>query len=460
MHNTPINKKRRHFLKQCVRQSLLGAGAYATLGSLGMLKAMAADTAGYKAMVCIFLYGGNDSFNMVIPRSTEEYNAYAAARQTLTIPKEQILAINPTTSDGADYGFHPAMPEVQGLFEAGKLAVLANVGALTEPTTRDDYKNKRVTLPPRLFSHNDQQDFWQSLNPDNALPVGWAGRMADLLASANQNPQLSMNISLSGRNLLQVGQSTAPYFMSPGGVITINSLDPLSANAQERRRAATYDAVLNNTTGHLFGDEFTKMKRRAIDLAVEIDSALGRINPVTTVFPAENNLGVALRTIANMIAARDELGFSRQIFFVGVGGWDTHANQLTRHPALLTEVSQAMKAFYDATEELQVADKVTTFTASDFGRTLTTNGDGSDHGWGGHQLIMGGAVKGKDIYGEMPDMIIEGPQDSGRGRIIPTTSIDQYSSTLGNWFGLTQNETLDVLPNLANFNTTNLGFML
>jgi len=456
----PNRQDRRKFLKQCVRYSLAGAGAYATMSSMGMVKAMAADTSGYKALVCIFLYGGNDSFNMVVPRSTAAYDQYAQVRQTLAVPKEALLPINPSTTDGADYGFHPAMPEVQSLFETDKLAVVANVGALVEPTNRNDYKNKTVAVPPRLFSHNDQQDFWQSLNTDGTLPTGWVGRMADLLSSANQNPDLSMNISLSGSNLLQVGNSTIPYFMSPGGVITIKTLDPISSNAQERRRAAAYDAILSNQTGHLFGDQFAKLKRRAIDLSVEVEGALGRINPITTVFPAENKLGVALKTVANMIAARNELGFSRQIFFVGVGGWDTHSDQLTRHPALLTEVSQAMSAFYQATEELQVSGDVTTFTASDFGRTLTTNGDGSDHGWGSHQLVMGGGVKGGDIYGQMPELAIEGPQDSGRGRIIPTSSIDQYSATLAGWFGVSPSESQDIFPNLANFNNTDMGFML
>lgn len=451
---------RRDFLKRFASTTLAGAGTYATLGSLGMMNAMAADTSGYKALVCVFLYGGNDGFNMIVPRSNAEYNEYATARQNLALPSNDLLPINPNASDGVEYGLHPSMSHIQNLFEAGALGIISNVGALITPTTRNDYITSGHPLPPRLFSHNDQQDFWQSLKTDVVQPVGWAGRMADLLHSANANPRLSMNISLSGSNLLQKGNETTPYFMSRNGVIPVRGLESSSQNAQTQRRISAFNALLQNNPEHLFGTEYASIKRSGIDLSQEITDALAASTPVTTTFPAENNLATALKTVANTIAARNQLGLSRQIFFIGVGGWDTHGNHLSQHSRLLGQISEALSAFYAATGELGLENQITTFTASDFGRTLTSNGDGTDHGWGSHQLVMGGAVKGKDIYGEMPPLIIEGPQDSGRrGRIIPTISVDQYVATLAHWFGLTQNETLEIFPNLNNFSTVDLGFM-
>jgi uncharacterized protein (DUF1501 family) len=455
---------RREFLKHCVNSTLMGAGAYAALGSLGMVNALAAPAADYRALVCVFLFGGNDSYNMVVPASNTEYAAYATARQNLAVPQAELLAINPVINDGASYGFHPAMPEMRTLFESGQLAVMANVGALVVPTTRNDFNNQSVPLPPQLFSHNNQQDFWQSLQPDVAQPTGWAGRMADLLASVNTNQKLSMNISLSGRNLMQVGDLSFPYNLSPGGVQNYAGMSSTGNDQQQLRYnifQGLLDKELNDTSRHALIREFARVRDRAGDLAEEISLALSNAPAITTVFPTQNNsLASSLRMVANMIAASGDLGVKRQIFFVGFGGWDTHASQDTRHPELLGNVSQALKAFYDATVELGVQNQVTTFTTSDFGRTLTSNGDGSDHGWGGHQLIMGGAVKGQDIYGKMPEIVIEGPQDSGRGRIIPSTAVDQYSATLAKWYGLSDSDMSEVFPNLQNFNSQDLGFMI
>jgi len=283
--------------------------------------------------------------------------------------------------------------------------------------------------------------------------------MADAMLSSNTNPDLSMNISMDINNLMQIGDTTIPYTMSGSGVVPMLGFDRASGNAQEQRRILAFDAMMQNAGSNIFGDEYLRVKSRAEGLSSTISQALASVPDSTVLLPEDNNLAATLQTVGKMIASRNTLGMSRQIFFVGLGGWDTHADQLTRHPALLSTLSQALNYFSQVTDELALADKVTTFTAADFGRTLTSNGDGSDHGWGGHQLVMGGAVNGGEIYGQMPEIIIEGPQDSGRGRIIPTTSVDQYASTLASWYGLAPGDIVDIFPNLGNFSTPNLGFV-
>ena len=450
-----LSNSRRGFLRNSVA---LGAGA-SVMSSMGISKAMAQSNGDYKAMVCIFLYGGNDSFNMVVPRSDSAYQQYAQARQTLAVDQSALLPITAASADGNEYGFHPGMEAAQTLFQTGNLAIQANVGALVEPTTRDSYLGQTVALPPRLFSHNDQQDFWQSLAPEAPMPVGWAGRLADLLGNQNTNQQLSMNISLSGANLMQFSSSGLPYNVSPSGVIPLLGVSPDAAGQQEQRRAQAYQALLEKNNLSLFSDEFANTRLQAQALAGDVGGALENVAPFNTSFP-QGQLGASLNMVAQLIGASDALDMSRQIFFVGFGGWDTHSDQATRHPLLLTELSEAMASFYAATEELGLQNSVTTFTAADFGRTLTSNGDGSDHGWGGHQLLMGGAVRGQDIYGVMPEIEIGGEQDSGQGRIIPTTSVDQYGATLARWFGVEENQLNSVFPNLANFSSSDIGFML
>lgn len=451
--------QRRNFLKSCLSKSVAGAGAYASLSSLGMMNTFAQTSGDYKALVCLFLFGGNDSYNMLIPTSNSAYNQYSDAREGLAIPRADILRASASGSDGNDYGFHPSMEGVRTLFNQGNLSVVGNVGALVAPTSKADYENGRVPLPPRLFSHNDQQDFWHSLKTDVPQPRGWAGRMADAMVDANRNSRLSMNISMSGRNLFQVGDNTSPYAMSSSGIVPMGGLNRSSRNAQEQRRIEAFDAMMKNSYDNVYANEFAKVKSRSEMLSTFVGDALSSVPSFTTPLPAENRIAQSLSTVAKMISSRSTLNMNRQIFFVGVGGWDTHSDQLSRQQGLLKSLSDALKYFYDLTVEMRLQDQITTFTAADFGRTLGSNGSGSDHGWGGHQLVMGGAVDGKKIFGEMPELVIGGAQDSGRGRLIPTTSIDQYAATLASWYGLSASDIADIFPNLGNFSNVNLGFV-
>ena len=445
---------RREFLKKIALTTLGGSSAFSLLGQMNLAHASIADATDYKALVCVFLFGGNDGFNMLIPSSDIDYNVYAQTRQTLAINQTSLLGLNPSQNQSVNFGLHPSMSGVQELYNSGHLAFLSNVGALIEPTTKTAYQNSSVLLPPRLFSHNDQQDFVMSLET-NQFPQGWASRMADLL-SENSN-DLSMNITLSGNNTLQGGGLNTPYTLNPNGVQRLNAINFTSTGARAQIRAQTFLDILNQGSENPFVDEYAKLQSRSIDLGNTVTEALDNLPELTTTFNTSSNLAIRLRMIANMIAVRQSLGVKRQIFFVGIGGWDTHGDQLDRHTALLGNLSTSLKSFYDATVELNIANQVTTFTASDFGRTLTSNGDGTDHGWGGHQIVMGGAVNGGRLIGDLPDLNIGSDIDVGRGRVIPSTSIDQYAATLSQWFGLSASEIRDVFPNLANFNQTDLG---
>ncbi len=453
-----LKKQRRDFLTRSLAGLLAGSGGASVLNSLSVTNALAQQGGEYRALVCLFLYGGNDSFNMFVPRSAGQYSAYREARRNLAVDSGQLLGVDPVGSDGSQYGFHPAMPEVRDLFTNGRVAVLGNVGPLVVPTSRDDFIQERVPLPPRLFSHNDQQAFWQSLNPDAPFPSGWAGRMADAMLSSNVNRQMSMNVSMSGINLMQTGRTSIPYILSTRGVDATKSQTQKTGFGRLERRNAAMQALLNANAGHLFGNEYRSVMSRALDLNSDIRSVLASTSVPPVGFPG-SQLGQSLAMVTRMISIREQLGLSRQIFFVGFGGWDTHSAQNSRHPALLSTLSQAMGAFYRATEYMGLSHQITSFTAADFGRTLTSNGDGSDHGWGGHQLVMGGAVNGNRIYGQMPEYRIEGGADSGRGRIIPTTAVDQFGATLARWYGLSESDLSDVFPNLDAFGSSNLGFL-
>ncbi len=444
---------RRQFLQR------LAATGLATPNLLGALAALAsrpaaAATGDYKALVCIFQLGGNDSFNMVIPRSNAEYNEYAAARQTLAIAQADLLPINPLVGDGADYGLHPAMPEAQVLFEAGELAIAANVGALVVPTSRADYLSGAVPLPPNLFSHNSQQNFWQSVEAFEAQNVGWAGRMAELMAPLHGGGVLPINCSLSGANLLQVGTQSSAFNVNASGAPNISGF----GSANRKAAVEAMYAATGTANGHFFQTAFAETMERSFGLSDALRVALETVPAPTTVFAADG-LSQNLRMVAHIIASREQLGMQRQVFFVGFGGWDTHDDQLPRHVDLLGTVSRALAAFQAEMTLIGCNDNVTTFTASDFGRTLTSNGDGSDHGWGSHHLVLGGAVNGQRIHGQMPTMVIDGPQDSGRGRIIPDISVDQYGAAMARWFGVAETDLDALFPNLANFAVRDLGLL-
>ena len=456
MKKFEIDMKRREFLRRAGGVAMGSSALYASLSSLQMANALVMPGDSYKALVCIFLAGGNDAFNMIVPTSKPENDAYLATRLTLALDKNTLLPIKPATKLAAEYGLHPSMSGIKRLFDAKKLSFVANVGALIEPTTKAAYAGRSVKVPPQLFSHNDQQTFVQSLQ-SVAPRTGWMGRAAELMRTANLNQKLSMNVSLSGSNIWQTAGSTIPYSVDYNGIKSLSYYNKASGDTREQLRAKTYQQLLSQTYDNVYQREYARTQNRAWELADELKAVLDTQPAMTTVFPSSNGLAASLNMVAKLIAARSPLNMTRQTFFIGMGDFDTHGNQLERHTNLLKQLGDALSAFYDATLELGVADKVTTFTASDFGRTLTSNGDGTDHGWGSHQMIMGGAVAGGDIVGTMPSLQIGSNDDIGEGRVIPTLSMDQYTATLANWYGLPTTNFGDVFPNLVNFSAPTLA---
>ncbi len=462
---------RRRFIGQACCAAVGATGFLSSLASLRLIAAAAspdgsavsgnATASDYKALVCLFLQGGNDANNLIIPVDTASYAAYAAARSNLALPQAGVLPITPRTSDGRSWGLHPALAEIRQLFGSGQAAVLANVGTLAFPTTLAQYRSGSYTLPRQLYSHSDQQVQWQSSLPDQPATSGWGGRLADLVNAVNTSNQLSMSISLAGTNFFQVGRTVSQYAISSSGAITFSGTtggnNPLRYTAQKDLFAQSNPALLDTAFGGLSSASIANS-----DL---VNSALAGAPTLATVFPT-TSLGNQLKMVARLISTSASFGLKRQIFFCQVGGYDLHAAQVTAgdtvngaHATLFSQLSQAVAAFYNATVELGVANQVTTFTASDFGRTLSSNGDGSDHGWGSHHLVVGGAVRGTDIYGQMPDLALNGANDTGRGRWIPTTSVDEYAGTLATWFGVSATNLPTVLPNIGRFAHPNLGFL-
>lgn len=460
MNSHGSSDSRRRFLARSAQIALGSAAAWATLGRLQMAHAASRDSDdSYRALVCVYLFGGNDSFNMVVPRTASAYANYQAARPNLSIPLANLLPITPQSGGaGTDWGLHPAMSALQSLFESGQAALLANVGPLAAPTSRLDYEAGRVPLPPELFSHIDQQAYSMSMGNETAAKSGWGARIADRLASAGYRAGTAFptSISLSGSNMWQAGAEDGVYAMGSNGPTRIN--DTLRGDSTWSRvipRREAFLKLLDNAhnDGSLLAREHARMSKRALDFSEFAYGAINAAPALTTPFPppGENRLADSLLTVARTIAARETLGQKRQVFFVGLGGWDTHDNLLADHEQLLRTLSDALSLFYRATVELGVSRQVTAFTMSDFGRTLNNNGDGTDHGWGGHSWLVGGDVVGRRIYGQMPEMRLGTELDVGRGRLIPTTAIEQLGSTLARWSGLRYGDALEIFPNLRNF---------
>jgi uncharacterized protein (DUF1501 family) len=444
---------RRTFIRQAACAALTTTGILNTILDLRRLSAAPLDTSDYKALVCLFLYGGNDANNLIVPHDNSGYASYLSARGALAIPQASLLPLTMLNGDGRDFGFHPNLPELQALFNQGKLGVVANVGTLVAPVTRAQYLAGGAAVPPQLFSHADQSVQWQTSVPDIISKTGWGGRMADMLQSLNAGSQISLNISIAGTNTFEVGNTVLPYILSPNGSVGLAGFDG-SANANIRLQA--FKDLLALPHNNLFEKAYSDTVSRSIAANDLLTSALSGVPAFQTVFPT-SNLGAQLNMIAKLIAARNNLSMKRQIFFCSVGGYDTHGDQLTGQANLFIELSQGLNAFYAATNELGLAGNVTTFTASDFGRTYPTNGTGSDHGWGSHQLVLGGAVQGGRLFGSFPTLAVNGPDDTGQGRWIPTTSVDEFSATLATWFGVSPSDLSTVLPNIGRFAHPNIG---
>ena len=445
---------RRTFIRQAACAALTTSGLLNTIFDLRRLSAapitMASD---YKALVCLFLFGGNDANNVIVPHDTAGYASYAAARGALALPQTSLLPLTLQNGDGRDFAFHPSLVELQSLFNQGKLGVVANVGTLVAPITRAQYLAGGAAVPPQLFSHADQSVQWQTSVPDQISRTGWGGRLGDVVHSLNGNSQISLCISIAGTNTFEVGNTVIPYTVSQNGSIGLAGFDG-SANANVRLQA--FKDLLALPHNNLFEQAFSDTVSRSIAANELLTSALAGVPTLQTVFP-NTSLASQLKMVAKLIAARTNLSMQRQIFFCSVGGYDTHGDQLTGQANLLIELSQALSAFYAATTELGVAQNVTTFTASDFGRTYPTNGTGSDHGWGSHQFVLGGAVQGGRLFGTFPTLAVNGPDDTGQGRWIPTTSVDEFSATLATWFGVSASDLATVLPNIGRFAHPNLG---
>jgi uncharacterized protein (DUF1501 family) len=492
----PIDHARRAFLRRAGALGVSGVALPTALNLAAIGEAAAFNNSDYKALVCVFLYGGNDYANTVVAYDDASYDAYHKIRSSdgssgpgartesgIALGQSDLAAtiLNPTIAlpNGRSYALHPKMTGMASLFNSGKAAVQLNVGPLVRPLTKAQYSSSNRQLfptPPKLFSHNDQQSIWQSSRAEGST-IGWGGNLGDIALSSNTN-SLFTCISVTGNAVFLSGDTALQYQVSTTGAVRIQGATSNVYGSANVRAALA--AVAQQARGHALENEYNRVTKRAIDAESQFNSALSGVTLATSFQQRDQNNAVVansladqLRMVARIIGARTTLGNTRQVFLVSLGGFDLHDNLISNQPGLLERVSFAMKAFYDATVELGVAEKVTAFTASDFGRTLSSNGDGSDHGWGGHQFIVGGAVKGKAFYGYAPPVSVgstANPDDQwhvGQGRLLPTTSVDQYAATLGRWFGANPSELASALPNLSNFNVSaggidypsNIGFM-
>jgi len=449
------NFTKRDFLKA---SAAFGLGSAANVFSSFEALAQTAQTEDYRALVCVFMFGGNDANNMLIPTDSAGYSSYAAARSNLALPAASLLSIAPSNTT-TKFGLHPAMAGVANLFNGSastpaSAALVANVGPLVVPTTKAQWNARSVPLPDNLFSHSDQQSQWQAAQyerPSN----GWGGRLAERLVDEGTNNRGYSVLSVTGGNLWETGdRNLSAYKVSASGNFGFDFYNPKGSDPL----SIAITETLATPYSHLFEQGFVDVMGRSIEVQRILTSALeGTI--LTTAFP-NSSLGNQMRMVARLIAARQKLGLKKQCFFCSIGGFDTHGeDQLTRQAELLGDVSGAISAFYAATQELNIQNNVTTFTASDFNRTFTSNGQGSDHGWGGHHVVVGGGVQGGKLFGRFPDQTVRGPEDSGaQGNWIPTTSTESYAATLGRWFGANDEVLRQVFPRLSGFDA-NVGFL-
>ncbi|MEM1321225.1 MAG: DUF1501 domain-containing protein [Bacteroidota bacterium] len=463
---------RRKFLGTASCAAIGTTTFFSTLFNLGMANAAAGRTAklatttgsgNYKALVCILLAGGNDSFNMLVPTESGAYAAYATTRSNLALAQNTLLGLNPLVGNQPSLGLHPSMPEVQQLFNSGRLALVSNVGTLVEPTTKAQYESGGVRVPLGLFSHSDQIQQWQTSVPQSRSAYGWGGRMADILHSMNANQNISMNISLSGRNIFQSGNSVAEYTIRPEGTgsVGIEGYGNGNGDLLEQVKTTAINSLMEQQYTDIFRKSYADVIKNSQSTHELFSTAVGGVNLSTTFSPSY--LSQSLNMVAKTIAARSSLNVCRQTFFITFGGWDHHDEVLNAQTQMLAVVSRALNEFNNAMNELGVADDVTTFTISDFGRTLTSNGNGTDHAWGGNAMVMGGKVNGGQIYGTYPDLALNSSLDVGNGVLIPTLSTDEYFAELAQWFGVSNTDLQNIFPNILNFYspsaTPPIGFM-
>ena len=467
------NISRRKFL---VQANCAAVGTASLLSSLLSLRLTAgaisaSSFSDYKVLVCLFLNGGNDSFNMLMPRETGAYQEYEIVRggvydagsnsSGLAHSQNSMLPITSQGQSFSEFGIHPDLPYLKQLYDNQELAFVSNVGSLIEPMSLSDYTDKTKPIPQGLFSHPDHQVHWQTLVPQvrGTSPKGWGGRMSEVMANlgANHQSNIAMNISLSGTNVLQTGISTVPYITDPNGAIQLKnySSDPTLQMSVDNLLSAHYHNVYSRT--------LAKTSRTSIDAAVQFKNALDSLADPYDPDQIKNTLGdnytrttARLTMIPKIMQARNDLNMNRQIFFVERGGWDHHQEVMGSQSDLFVEINKAIEIFWEEIKTLGLQNNVILYTASDFGRTLTSNGNGSDHAWGGNHFIIGGNVNGGKIYGDYPVLAENGPNDVGRGRILPTTSVDAYMAELAGWFGVPASEMTTVIPNINNFSFASL----
>ena len=451
---------RRAFLRRAaLTTAYAGTPFAANLAAIADASALAFND--YKALVCIFLFGGNDQSNTIIPYENGAYASYLDARPAISLPQSSLLPLDLVGHTGPQLALNPALAAIKPLFDAGRCAIMANVGTLAYPTTMAQLRNRSVQTPLGLFSHSDQQSAWQTGLPTRSSPTGWLGRIGDLTASSyNAGSNVSICMSLAGNNIMQAGSSVVQYQVTTQGPVVIDTMDSTHWR-YNAAMAGAMNKLLTESRANMLEQAYTTIGARAIATGQTAKDALAAVPAMTTVFPA-GGLAAQLRMVARLIGARVSLGHKRQIFFVSHGGYDFHDNLVEGQGGRLAELGNAMAAFHAATVEMGVAQNVTTFTASDFGRGLQSNGRGSDHGWGGHHFVMGGAVNGNRLYGQWPTVALGGAEDVGQGRLLPTTPVDRYAATLASWFGVPAANLPVVLPNLTRFATVanaSLGFM-
>ncbi|MBX2882111.1 MAG: DUF1501 domain-containing protein [Granulosicoccus sp.] len=454
------NYTRRKFLRLGT-QTLCGAGL--ALGSSPWHTLAQAATGelsqhqDYRALVCIYLAGGSDGFNLLVPTDDAEYNEYAGARRHLAVAKSKLLPLAVRNAGMPNVGLNDDAASLIPLYDEGRLGFVANVGTLIEPTSREAFENHTVELPAQLFSHSDQEIQWQQLQSNVATRNGWGALAAQQLAAGQDRDYLT-SITLAGSNYWQASNAKRPFSVNPDGVARYYGMDSPESSWQQPRREA-FQRVMQQQQSHIFAKAYADLQQRAFSITEELGALLDASAPLAQPIPENNSLAEQLAMVARLINVRESLGMSRQIFYVNMGGWDVHDDQSREQPELFAQLSQAMSFFQNEIDNSGMSQNVTTFTASDFGRTLTSNGDGTDHGWGNHHMVMGGAVNGGDVVGAMPRMAVDGPDSVRNGRVIPTLSASQYAADLLRWVGIEENTLDSVLPQLRNFSQRELNLM-
>ncbi len=431
----------------------LGAHPWITLGQAAQTNASDAD---YRALVCVYLEGGSDGFSMLVPTDDADYNEYASSRQILAVDRGGLSGISTLSGNHGSLAMNSMLQPLHQLYSEQRMAMVANVGNIIVPTNKEEYESLSVALPAQLFSHADQEIQWQQLQGRGRSDNGWGALAANLLKGYQERDYLT-SITLDGANYWQSGADQRPFALKEDGLLEYSGLD--ATNDWEQPRLEAFRRIMQKNQQHMFSKAYAEIQNRAMNITAELGAVLESKSSLIGEQPPENSLAAQLAMVAQLIASRQELGMRRQVFYVRMKGFDVHDHQNQNQPTLFAQLADALSYFQQTIDQLGESNNVTTFTASDFGRSLTGNGDGTDHGWGNHLMVMGGAVRGGDVYGSMPRMSVDGPDAVQNGRVIPTTASSQYAATLLNWMGLDTNQLQQVLPTLGNFDQHDLGFL-